>query len=140
MEEYISSVNSSRVESSRVNFRVEKRYHEAWKGGGESKFLAIRFPCSWREWVVRELGPLVRIEIPLPLFISNHFFRKCNLYHEMPDGDFPLICFADFQVEFARRDAGRRVEEDDGDVQVRGDERETLVPRADQKGQDGGGG
>lgn len=45
-----------------------------------------------------------------------------------------------FQVEFARRDAGRRVEEDDGDVQVRGDERETVVSRADQKGQDGGGG
>lgn len=51
-----------------------------------------------------------------------------------------FICFADFQVEFARRDAGRRVEEDDGDVQVRGDERETVVSRADQKGQDGGGG
>lgn len=52
----------------------------------------------------------------------------------------PLICFADFQVEFARRDAGRRVEEDDGDVQVRGDGRQALVSRADQKGQDGGGG
>lgn len=51
-----------------------------------------------------------------------------------------LICFADFQVEFARRDAGRRVEEDDGDVQVRGDGRQALVSRADQKGQDGGGG
>lgn len=78
MEEYISSVNSSRV-----NFRVEKRYHEAWKGGGESKLLAIRSPCPWREWVVRELGPLVRIEIPSPclsptIFSENAIFiTKC---------------------------------------------------------------
>lgn len=70
------------------------------------------------------------------VWIFSNKIKKKKMWSRLSD----FICFADFQVEFARRDAGRRVEEDDGDVQVRGDGRETLVSRADQKGQDGGGG
>jgi hypothetical protein len=47
--------------------------------------------------------------------------------------------FTGLQIEHARRDAGERVQDPHGHVQVRGVRRQPFVPHPDRKGQDGGG-